>query len=245
MDGTAAPRLEARIAGVAYLFVIAGGIFAEAFVRGALVEYGDAGATARNIIAHEGLYRAGLAADLVNIPLYTIVTAILYLLFKPVSRTLSLVAAMFSVVGIAIGSTVMLFHYAPLPLLRDPSYVNAFRGGDNHALALLFIHLHGMGYDVSLVCFGCYCLLIGYLIVRSTFLPGLIGLLMAFAGAGYLTSTFARVLAVPLPEWMSAYVLLPGLVGEGALTLWLIVFGVNAARWQEQAGASRAPRAPS
>lgn len=81
-----------------------------------------------------------------------------------------------------------------------------------------------------LVFFGCYCLLIGYLILRSTFLPGLLGALMAFGGLGWLT-----FLSPPLSNLLSPYNMAPGILGEAALTVWLLGAGVNAQRWNEQA----------
>jgi hypothetical protein len=89
----------------------------------------------------------------------------------------------------------------------------------------------------SLVFFGCYCLMIGYLIFRSTFLPRILGGLMAFAGLGWLTF-LSPALAHSLPPYNFA----PGLIGEGVLTVWLLAVGVNAPRWTEQAGVAAAQR---
>jgi len=84
-----------------------------------------------------------------------------------------------------------------------------------------------------LVFFGFYCILIGYLIFRSTFLPRILGALMAFGGLGWLT-----FLSPPLANHLSPYIFFPGIIGEGALTLWLLVMGMNAQRWREQASAA-------
>ena len=84
-----------------------------------------------------------------------------------------------------------------------------------------------------LVFFGCYCLLIGYLILRSTFLPRILGALMAFGGLGWLT-----FLSPPLSNYLSPYNMAPGILGEAALTLWLLAVGLNAQRWNEQANAA-------
>jgi hypothetical protein len=89
-------------------------------------------------------------------------------------------------------------------------------------------------YINSLAFFGFYCLLIGYLIFRSTFLPRILGVLMAFAGLGWLT-----FLSPPLGNHLSPYIFAPGILGEGALTLWLVAKGVNTGRWNEQAGIIR------
>jgi Domain of unknown function (DUF4386) len=88
----------------------------------------------------------------------------------------------------------------------------------------------------SIVYFGFYCLLIGYLIFRSTFLPRILGVLMVFGGLGWLTFFFTR-----LASRLSPFNMIPGILGEGLLTLWLLVRGVNVEHWNQQAG----PRYPA
>jgi hypothetical protein len=143
----------------------------------------------------------GVAANLVSDACYVAVTILFYDIFKPVDRTLSLLAAVVGLVGCTVGA-LSLFHLAPV--------------------------------DVSpLVFFGFYCLLIGYLIFRSTFLPRALGALMAFAGLGWLT-----FLSPPVASSLRPYNMAPGMLGEGALMLWLIVRGVNVQRWQAQTRAA-------
>ena len=97
-------------------------------------------------------------------------------------------------------------------------------------LSLLgFFHLN-LSHTNPLVFFGCYCLVIGYLILRSTFLPRILGALMALGGLGWLTFAWPA-----LSSHLSPYNMLPGILGETALTVWLLVLGVNAQRWREQA----------
>ena len=174
----ASPRFKARMAGVFYLITFVGGSIALAFGR------------------RLGVYFN--AANVVTTVSYIAVTLLFYDLFKPVNKGLSLLAALFSLAGLVIG-TLSLFH-----LISSP--IN------------------------NLVFFGFYCLLIGYLIFRSTFLPRALGVLMAFGGLGWLT-----FLSPALAKVLSPYNLAPGILGEGVLTLWLLVFGVNAERWKEQA----------
>jgi hypothetical protein len=111
------PRLKARIAGGFYLLTIPTAVFAELFVRGEFVVSGNAAATATNILAHEPLFRLGFASDLIATACYIAVTALFYGLFKPVSSSLSLLAAFFSLAGCAIGAFSCLFHLAPLVIL--------------------------------------------------------------------------------------------------------------------------------
>jgi len=167
---------NARLAGAIYVLVfVAGGL--ALFVRG----------------------WAGVAAGLIAGACYVAVTLLFYYIFKPVSWSLSLLAAIVSLVGIIVG---------PLGLTRVS----------------------------PLVFFGFYCLLIGYLTLRSTFLPRILGVLMLFAGLGWLT-----FLSPSLAKSLSPYNFFPGLIGEGALTVWLLVKGVNVERWREQGSAGGHP----
>lgn len=144
------------------------------------------------------------AVNLVASACYVVVTSLFYVLFKPVDASFSLIAAVFSLVGCVLGA-LDTFHLVPSPL----SSIN------------------------TLVFFGVYCLLIGYLILRSTFLPRILGVLMALGGLGWLTFVSST-----LASALSPYNLAPGIFGEGALTVWLLAKGVNAQRWQEQASAA-------
>jgi hypothetical protein len=234
----ASPRFEARIAGVFYLLNIVTGVFAERFVGGRLVVYGDAAATARNILAHKHLFRLGLASALLCVACYIAVAALFYILFKPVNRSLSLLAAFFSLVGCAVQAFMCIFLLAPLIFLGGAQPWSVFNVDQLQALALLFFRLYGQGWNVCLVFFGFYFLLIGYLIFRSTFLPQIVGVLMAIDGLAWLANSFASFLLPPLANYLSRSILPLALLGEGSLTLWLIVVGVNVQRWKERASAA-------
>jgi uncharacterized protein DUF4386 len=227
----ASPRLKARISGVFYLLEMLTGGFA-LFVGGSLVVSGDAAATAANILAHEPLFRLGFAADLIQFACYISVTALFYDLFKPVNRSLSLLAAFFSLVGCAIGALSCLFHLAPLAVLGGAQYLNVFKVEQLQAMALLFLKLYGQCFKISFVFFGFYCVLIGYLIFRSSFLPRILGAGMACAGLCWLS-----FLSPPLANYLSPYNLAIGALAELSLTVWLLVMGVNEQRWMEQARA--------
>ncbi len=224
------PRLKARIAGVLYL------ISGTLFVRGMPAVTSDAAATAHNILAHQTLFRLGFVADLMSAPCYIAVTLLLYDLLRPVNRSLSLLAAVFSFVGSTIGALNCLFHLAPLIVLGGSHYLSVFNVEQLQALALLFLNLHAQGLNICMVFFGFFCLLIGYLVFRSTFLPRIIGVLLAIAGLCYLTNYLATFLSPEFAAHLFPYILIPGLA-EIVLALWLLVFGVNVQRWREQASA--------
>jgi hypothetical protein len=228
------PSLKARIAGVFYLVTILARMFVEIFVRNRLVVSDNAAATATNILAHEPLWRLGFATDMIAFASYIALTALLYELFKPVNRSLSLVAAFFGLVASVVHAISSLFHLAPLVLLGGAPYLTVFTVEQLQALALVFLRLRAAAYhNIGLVFFGLYLLLVGILILRSTFLPRILGVLMALAGLSYVP-----FLSPPLVRSLQPYILVfPG-VGQISLCLWLLVMGVNAQRWKEQVGAA-------
>ena len=230
---TATPAFKARLAGGFYLITIIMGVFAEVFVRGALVVRDDPAATAMNILAQESLYRFGLAADLIMLACYIAVTLLFYSLFKPVGRSLSLLAAFFSLVGIAILAVNSLNHIAPLVLLGGGIYQSGFEANQLQSFALMSLSMHALGYTISGVFFGIYMLLLGHLIYTSGFLPRMLGALTAIGGLSFLANSFAIFLLPALVASLPDIGMLGGNT-ELALSLWLIVMGVNALKWKER-----------
>ncbi len=231
----ASPRRTARLAGLFYLITALAGGFAEIGVRGKLVVSGDAAATAQNILASEGLYRLGFAADIVAGAAYVVVTLLLYELLKPVNRSLSLLAAFFSLVGIAIGGVAALGHLAPLLLLKGAHYLAPYNVDELQAMALLSLKLHAQGYLICLVFFGFYEALLGYLIFRSAFLPRTLGVLIGIAGLAFLTNSFTIFLSPALGNALNPFMLALDGIGEISLTLWLLVMGVSVTKWEARA----------
>jgi hypothetical protein len=215
------PRFKARMAGVFYLLTF---IFAAAAVgvAGTLFVADNAAATAVNILANETRFWMGFALNLTVIGCYVAVTALFYDLFKPVNRAVSLCALLTSLVACAVQAGSFGFYAAPLGIVRGSAYLPAFTPGQLENLALLSLRVYAQIYNIGIAFFGLYCLLIGCLIVRSGFLPRILGVLMLLGGLGWLTFLFP-----PLAHALSPYILAPGILGEGALTLWLIVFGVK------------------
>ena len=230
----ASPRLRARMAGVLYLIAGMTFSYAAGSAGGKLVVYSDAAATANNILANETLFRLGFAAALISAVCYITVTLLRYVMLKPVSRSVSLLAAFFSLMGCTIQALSSLFHLAPLVVLGGEQYLGVFKVEQLQALALMLLKLRAQASSIYMVFFGWYCLLIGYLISRSTFLPRILGVFMAIAGLSY-----QLFLSPPLASHLFPYVVKPaGALGELSLILWLLVIGVNAQRWKEQASAA-------
>ena len=181
------PRLKARIAGVLYLLAMLTGIFAQGFVSGSLVVDGDAAATATNILTHRGLFQLGFAVYLIEMACQIAMTALFYDLLKPAGRSVSLVAAFLGLTGCIIKTLSRLFFIAPLLVLGGAHYLSVFDPKQLQALALLFLRVNDHGAAIALVFFGFYAPLTGYLIIRSTFLPRILGVFSVVAGVGWLT----------------------------------------------------------
>jgi len=227
MTFTEHPRLLARIAGVFYLIITAFALFAYLYVRGQVIVPGDMARTAANILAHEQLYRTGFSAAVIVVICNPPMGLILYELLKVVNPRLALLALVFIIISTTI-EAVNLFNYiTPLFTLTLPEYRGAFDPDELQALARGPIRLFGYAFSVSLTFFGVFCALNGYLILRSKFLPAVLGLLMIVAGVTYWINSFQLFLALPIPyiQWVT-------LIAELSLALWLLVVGVNEAKWR-------------
>jgi hypothetical protein len=229
------PQTYARIGGVLYLIIIVVGIFGQAFVRDRLIVSGDAQATAANIRSLESLWRFGIAAELFMLTCAVTLAWILFVLLRPVSRDLALLATFFNLVSIALEAAIQLNLLAALFPLGNAGYLRAFAPEQLYAMTSLSVKLHSYGFGVSLIFFGCVCLVWGVLIFRSGYLPKALGVLMQIAGWSYLTNSFALLLAPPLrksdiPRHSSSC-----LCWEASLCLWLILKGVNAEKWEKKA----------
>jgi hypothetical protein len=228
------PKLYARVGGVLYLYIILAGMFVELFVRGKLVVSRDAATTAGNILAHEPRWRVAFSAEVLWLACAVALTMIFYVLMRVVDRNIALMGAFFALMSIAIEGMSTLFHFAPL-LILEGSYLEVFDAQQLQALALLSVGLFERGFGISLVFFGFEELCRGYLMFRSGFFPRLLGVLVIISGVSYLTNSFALFLSPTLAEKIFPIFVVSAGVPEMILTLWLIVVGLNEAKWREKA----------
>jgi hypothetical protein len=232
----ASPRQLARIAGGLYLLNIVAGFFAIGVVPAALVVPGDAAATMQNIQANEQLYRLGLAAHMIPVVCNVPLVVILYDLFKVVNRRIALLVVFYSLVGTAVETANLLTQFTPLVLLDGAQQSpQALGAAQVQALAYAPLGLTSIGYNIQQVIYAFYLLAAGYVVFRSTFVPRVIGVLLAIGAVAYLIYSFASFLAPPFAARLVPYIQLPSLVGEASLCLWLLAIGVNPPRWREQA----------
>ena len=227
-ERTISTKTIARITGLLYLLIFVTAGFSEGFVRASLIVPGDATATAANIVAAEELFRLGIVSDLIAFSADAVVAVLLYVLLRPVSRTVALMAASLRLIAHpAIASVNMLNQYVALQLLRGDEYLTVFSPEQIDALALLFLTAHSYGYLIGGLFFGLHLLVLGYLLYRSRLFPAVLGGLIALAGIGYLTESFTFFLVPAYEPVASTIVLVTAIVGEMALALYLVVRGVR------------------
>jgi len=224
----ASARTYARIAGLLYLVIIVCAGFSEGYVRSSLIVPGDAAATADNILAHEWLFRVGFAGDLIAFMSDLVVAVLFYVLLKPISKTLSLIAACLRLLAHpAIASVNLLNHFAALLLLSGADYLTVFKTDQLNALVLLSLETHKYGYLIGGAFFGLHCLILGYLIYRSDLFPRVLGVFLVIASAGYLGESFGNFLFPAYEQVLAWIVAVPAVIAEVSLCLWLILKGVK------------------
>jgi hypothetical protein len=229
----ASPRSRARLAGVFEALEGLTSAFGQVVVLGRLIVSGDAAATAANIVGHQGLFWLGFASSLVGVVCHIVWAFLFYQLFKPVSRSISQLAAFVILVGCAVQAVTALLYVAPWLVLSGGSSVSAFGPAQLQALAYVFVRLNGQAFSIYLVFFGLWCVLTGYLIVRSTFLPRILGILLVIDGVAW-----ALYLVPPFAHHLFPVIAAASAISEITLQLWLLVVGVNEQRWKEQASAA-------
>lgn len=244
-DPVGSPQLYARLGGLCYLVIIVTGLFGEAFVRGRLVVRGDPAATAERILASESLWRAGIAGELLMLVCGVGLLLALYVLLRPVSRELALLAVFFNLVSISIEAGNKLNLMQALFPLSGADYLGAVDPAHLQVLGYLATRAHAYGFGIGLIFFGCVCLVVGHLIFYSGYLPRAIGVLMGLAGACYLANSFAMILSPELAGRMFPFILLVPLVAELSLCLWLLFRGVDRHGWARRAGEARTSGGPA
>jgi len=215
----------ATVAGLCYLAVIAGGLFAEGIARGSLIVPGDPAATARAILENEMLWRLGLAVHLLYLVPALAVNVIVSGLFRSMEPTLARLALVFGVAGVTVEAVALVYLYVPLALIENGATLGALEGAP--ALIYLATRLFATGFGFSLLLFAGFCVLIGALILRSRLVPRAIGAMMIVAGICYVVNTMALIVSPGFFELINPTILLPILLAELSLALWLLLKGIT------------------
>jgi hypothetical protein len=229
------PKAKARLAGALFLITIVAGGFAQGYIAGSLIVSGDATATATNILAHQPLYRLAFATYLIEMACQIAMTVLFYELLKPVSKSVSLLAATFGLVGCTIKTLSRLFFFAPLLVLGGAPYLSVFDPKQLQALAYLSLRMNYIAETIAVVFFGLNTVVMGYLLFRSTFLPRWLGVLSIVGGLGWMIYLYE-----PVAHRLESYIVGVGVIGALVTVVWLLVYGVNEQRWYEQSNAATA-----
>lgn len=197
-----------------------------------LIVAGDAAATVANIKNFDFIYRLGFAAFLIESLCDIALVGILYVLLKPVNKTLSLLAAFVGLVGTALFAFAELFYIAPLLITGGADYLKTFTPDQLNSLALLSMKFYGYAGMITTAYYGLSWIFRSYLIWESGYLPKFLGALMAIGGIGFVVKNFLLILA---PAYASDVFLMLMFPGGLAMTIWLLVKGVDVAKWNAKA----------
>lgn len=218
----------ARWIGVLYVITIVAGGFGESHVPNTLLIANDLAGTAQRMASSIGLFRASFAAYLIEAACDITLNVLLYALLRPVNRDLALLAACFGLMGTAIfAAGEMLYFAAALPAV-DADVARVISPEGKAALTYLCLTIYGYGFGIFAMFYGTAAVVRGYLILRSGYLPRVLGAILILGGASFLAKNFLIVVA---PQYDLPYVIFPMFLALASMALWFLIKGINRARW--------------
>lgn len=218
---------EGRAAGILYFLIIVFSLIAQIFVRDGLVDYSNAHITAQNLLANESWYRFGFVSELLMLICDIGVTTFLYLYFKKYSVNLATISTFFRLVSISILSVTALSHYAAIPLIKDPIISTGLTFSQTETLALVFIKLHGVGYNISLLFFGFHLLCLGFIMYQFPMFNKWMGFLLGWGGVCYILNSIVWFQFPSLVHFIYPVILIPCASGEWIFCGFLIAKGAK------------------
>jgi hypothetical protein len=225
---------NARLAGVLYLIITIAAIVAHMYVPTTLIVPGDATATVDNISNSEMLFRfGGIGSELIVLLSEVILAVLLYVLLKPVNKTLSLVAAVSRLIMTTIHGFNLINYFFVLIIMGGAGFLSGFDAGQLNSLAMLFLEAHSFGFTIGIAFLVIHVFVLGYLIYKSGYFPKIIGILFIIAGLGYLIDSFFLLL-IPSYTTTPIYIAIPIAIAELVFPVWLLIKGVNKEGWKTQ-----------
>ena len=220
----------AGLTGVGYLLIFITGIYANFFVLENLIVTGDAVLTTTNLSANAMLLRTGIMSFVIMVVLDVLLAWSLYIIFKPVNKNLSLLSGWLRLVNATVFSIALYHLLGVVHLTAGPDYLKTMASDQISAHIMISIAAFNNTWLIGLIFFGLHLPLLGYLAIRSGFIPKILGILLIIAGAGYLIDSMANFLFVGYADYkdfFSMIVIVPGIIGELSFTLWLLLKGVK------------------
>ena len=218
----------ARIAGALYLSLVVTGIFCLMYVPEKLIVRGNAAATAANIVAHESLFRIGIVVELLSTVIFILVVMALYGLLSSVSIIQASYMAVLALVSSAVAFLNVLNSIAALPLFRGAEFLSVMEKPQRDALGMLFLRLHGQGSVINEIFWGLWLLPFGILVMRSGFLPRILGVLLIVNCFAWIGVSLTSLLQAPFASIVNRYAFIPE-TGEMWIMLWLLIMGAKVA----------------
>ena len=223
-------KVISKIAGFGYLVIFISGFFSNFFVLESLIVPGDAATTANNIVASEWLFRIGIFSFIIMVIFDVVLAWALYVLLRPASKNLSLLAAWFRLVNATIFGIALQNLFSILQILSGADHLTVLETGQMQTHVMLFLDKFNDTWLIGLVFFGIHLFILGYLIFKSTYIPRILGIFLIIASLGYLIDSFANFLLPSYTNYQEIFMLIvvvPGIVGELSLTFWLLLKGVK------------------
>jgi uncharacterized protein DUF4386 len=225
----ASPRTVARLIGVLTLLTVIGGIYAQVYVGGQLIQWRDAAATAANILAHRDLYLSAVAVYFVEMACGIATTALLYVLLKPAGRSLAMVSLCLGLTANVIKTGGRVLFASPLYVLGSTRFP-ALGSDTLNDLSLLLLLVNDHAAGIAMAFFGFNALVAGWLMLRARYLPRILGMWSIVGGLGWVTHVWP-----PLGYRVNDIAMLVGVLGVFVQMFWFLIKGVDEQRWHEQA----------
>lgn len=219
----------ARTAGLLYLIIAVFGAFAIGYVPSDIIEAGDTATTANNLLANKALFNMGIFGDIVVLLVEVVLTVMLYVMFKPVSHTLSLIAAWSRLAMVLVMAINLLLNIMPVVLLSGAEYLSAFETTQLQSAALVFFDAHALGIYVWQLFFTMHLIALGTLILKSYLLPRILGWMIIVGAFGYFIQAIAHLMHIENAAITMIYIglLVVVTIGELSVAFWLLIKGTN------------------
>jgi len=225
------PLIYARIAGLSYLITIVLGIFSVNFIATKLIVPHDSILTFSNILNREGLFRIGIASEVLMYVLVILLSLSLYVVLKSVNKNLALLALLWRLAEAIIGgATTVLSGLIPLLLIKGEA---VFETKQLQALTGLFLDVRGTGLDIVLIFIGVGGMIFCYLFFKSRYVPRILATWGILTYLTMLILSFASILLPNVTESTKMIIYAPGGVFEIIFGLWLLIKGINIEQWKK------------
>lgn len=230
------PKLCARVTGLLWLTVILTGVVSMFLLQSPKLLPADAATTAKVILASASAYHTSLIIDLISTASYTAVTVLFFLLLRPTNTPVAALAAAFGLLGLFIGLTNLVVHQGPLALMSNAAQLSVFSLAQLQTFSIALMKIENLAFAIGMLFFGLQCFLNGTVLLKTGYFPWFLGALLMLTGTAYVTNFFLNLLAPDLGRTFFPIMATAGFAGEGAMTLWLLVVGLNREIWDAVVG---------